>query len=71
MGTPRIEMTSRRKAAGLSALALGMAAGISEMRVYAIERGRCVPGHEEAAAIARVLGVRPELVFPELKKAAR
>ena len=68
--TTRTELTNRRKAKGLSALDLALDAGTSEMRIYAIERGRCTPGRDEAEALARALGMKSETLFPDVFKAA-
>jgi len=59
-------LSYRRKSKGLSALALALAAGTSEMRIYAIERGRATPRREEAAALARALGAPVDTLFPDL-----
>jgi transcriptional regulator with XRE-family HTH domain len=70
--TPRVELKSRRMARGMTALQLALAAGSNETRVFALERGRCHPSRDEAEAIGRALGVKPETIFPELaQRAAR
>ena len=60
---------SARRRARMTALELGQRAGINEMRVYQLERGRFPPHPDEAAALSRVLGVKVETLFPERKKA--
>ena len=64
METP---MHKARTAAGLTAIALAEIAGTTEQRVYMVERGRYRPRTDEAARIARVLGVSVEALFPNLK----
>jgi transcriptional regulator with XRE-family HTH domain len=57
-----------RTARGLTAHALGMAAGLNEMRVYAIERGRFRPTILEAARMGLVLGCDPLALNPRIPK---
>jgi transcriptional regulator with XRE-family HTH domain len=54
-----------REAAGMTALELAKLAGVSEMRVYSIERGRARVRSDEAARLGAVLVVTPELLFTE------
>ncbi len=70
MQTPRTELKARRLAHGMTALKLALATGSTEGRLYALERGRGNPSREEAEAIGRALGVKPETVFPELSQRA-
>lgn len=73
MSRPRIELLNRRKAKGWTALQTVIEAGADgpdEMRLYSIERGRCDPKPREALALARVLGVKVETLFPELTERA-
>lgn len=67
---PRTELKNRRKARGMTGLALALAAGSNETRVFALERGRASPSRDEAEAISRALGVKPETIFPELSQRA-
>jgi transcriptional regulator with XRE-family HTH domain len=57
-----------RTARGMTAHALGMAAGLNEMRVFAIERGRFRPKLEEAARMAVILGCDPLALNPRIPK---
>jgi transcriptional regulator with XRE-family HTH domain len=70
MQTPRTELKARRLAHGMTALKLALATGSTEGRLYALERGRGNPSRDEAEAIGRALGVKPETVFPELSQRA-
>ena len=54
-----------REAANMTALELAKLAGVSEMRVYSIERGRARVCSAEAARLGAALGVAPELLFAE------
>jgi transcriptional regulator with XRE-family HTH domain len=60
------ELRKARVAAGLSAYALAQKAGTLEGRVFAFERQRFHPKHDEACRIARALGSTFEKMFPEL-----
>ena len=54
-----------RKAAGMTALALGEITGIREDRLYALERGRGRLRRHEALKLATALDVRPAALAPE------
>lgn len=67
--TKDIEMKPLRDArikARLTALALAEGADSKEGRIYNFERGRHNPRPDEARRICAVLGVEPEVIFPEL-----
>lgn len=55
-----------RAARGMTALQLGQMADVSEVRVFALERGRGRLRIEEASRLARALNVPPEEIAPEL-----
>lgn len=58
-------LRDKRNKAGLTALALGQLAGVHELRIYAIERGRIPPREGEAQRLALVLNNTPAELFPE------
>lgn len=60
------DLKTARKRAGLTALALGQAAGVNELRLYQLERGRFPPHRDEAERLAAALGMKPEKLFPAL-----
>ena len=49
-------------------LELAKKIGKSRSLIALIERGELLPSRETAAAIARIIGVKPEELFPELEK---
>ena len=55
-----------RNRAGQTALHLGRATGINELRIYQLERGRFPPHRAEAQRLARALGVRVSDIFPKV-----
>jgi len=59
-----------RRRAGLTALQAGALAGLDEMRIYAIERGRARINIVDAAALGAALGADPKALAPELFKGA-
>ncbi len=64
----RMHLKTARLAAGLSAIELGENIGISEQRIFDIERGRYLPKPAEAHKWAGVLCINPEFAFPEMFK---
>ncbi len=62
----RRHLKAARLAAGLPAVALGELVGITEQRVYDIERGRYRPRVDEARTWADSLGMPPSVAFPEM-----
>ena len=65
------KLRDARQAANLTAYGLGQAAGIREMRIYHLERGRFSPHPDEAERMARVLDQPVETLFPNLKGGTR
>ncbi len=57
------KLIATRRQKELSALALSELSGISEMRIYAIERGRARVRKAEAISLAGALGVPVEVLF--------
>ena len=55
-----------RTAKGMTAIQLAESAQTSESRIYNIERGRHRPRPDEARRWAAVLGVSPEVAFPDM-----
>lgn len=62
----RDHLRNARRAAGLTALRLSELSGVTEQKIYAVERGRYRPTRGEAITWAAVLGMPPEDCFPEL-----
>lgn len=60
-------LRTKRLAKGLTALALGKRAGIPEMRVYHLERGRFRPRRDEAERLAKALGTSIEALALEVR----
>lgn len=56
-----------RRMLGMTALDLAEKAGLSEEKVYAVERGRYNPTAEEAQRWAKALGVQVKDIFPEVE----
>jgi DNA-binding XRE family transcriptional regulator len=50
----------------MAAVDLGEKIGVSEQRVFDIERGRYRPRRDEAMTWAAALRMRPEAAFPEM-----
>jgi transcriptional regulator with XRE-family HTH domain len=65
----QIELKIRRREKGMTALMLARAAGVSEMRIYALERGRAIPRADEAARIAAALATTAADLFPLIRNA--
>lgn len=57
MSTPSTRLREEREAAGLSARALSLRAGLSQGLAALIESGTTKMGHRSAAALADALGV--------------
>lgn len=55
-----------RRKAGLTQIALAQRLGIKEKTVCYWETGRAEPHIEQAVDIARILGVDPSEIFPEM-----
>lgn len=67
--TGRKHMSTLRKErtrAGLAAIGLAEKAGTTETRIFCFERQRFKPRPDEAARIARALGVTVEKLWPGL-----
>lgn len=62
----RLFIKNLREARKRTALQLAAEIGSNEMRVYAVERGRFKPRPDEARRWAAVLGVAPEVAFPDV-----
>ncbi len=67
----RTVLTQARLKQGLTALDLAGQLGISENRVYAIERGRTKPRVEEALLWAGKIKLDFDTAFPDLKDVVR
>ena len=66
MQTRRNHLRLARRAKGWTALDEAEAVGITEYKVYFIERGRTKPEREIALRIASALGLNADEAFPEL-----
>ena len=62
----RSMLTVARRASGLTALALADQIDVSEQKIYAVERGRYRPTIGEAERWAKALGLRPNVLWPDL-----
>lgn len=60
----RTSLRDARCALGLTALRLGEALGITELRVYAIERGRARPTPREVSSLMQLYSKPVEALFP-------
>ena len=65
------KLRQARDEASLTALRLGELAGVHEMRVYALERGRIPPRQREAQRIAAALDTTPAELFPGVFSATK
>lgn len=63
---PTSLIKSLRKAKGWTARDIAVEIGVPEMRVYAVERGRYRCRPDEARRWAAVLGIPPEVAFPDV-----
>ncbi len=54
-----------REGANLSALELAIRSGLTEMRVYAVERGRARLRQHEVQSLAEALGIEPRTLDPQ------
>ena len=59
-----------REKKGMTMKELGEAAGISEGMVSLVERGMRTPGVKTAKRLAKVLGIRWTVFYPDEKKGA-
>ena len=66
MNFTREHLRNARRAAGLTALALGELCGVREQKVYMVERGRYSPTRAEAERWSAALGMTPREAFPEI-----
>ena len=62
----REHLKTARRQLGLTALELGDRAGVTEEKVFQVERGRYRPTREEAIRWADVLSIPRETAFPEM-----
>lgn len=58
-------LREHRMKAGMTAFALAQRAGVTEIRVYHLERARYRPKQVEAKKFARVLGTTVDTLFPD------
>jgi len=54
-----------REGANLTALELAIRCGLTEMRVYAVERGRARLRQHEVQSLAEALGIEPITLAPQ------
>ena len=62
----RNELRQARMARGWTALDIAESLEITENRVFAVERGRARPKHDEAARWASIFDLPVESLFPDL-----
>jgi len=62
----REHLKAARRLLGLTALELGDRAGVTEEKVFQVERGRYRPTREEAIRWADALSMPREVAFPEM-----